>query len=62
MSVDRNWRFRYRLWWMMGLIGALAVSFAAIASPLDSVALPVLLIFVGAFFLLALYVLLAVLP
>lgn len=61
-TVLQKRRFRYRLWWLMGLIGALAVFSAPVISPLDAVALSVLLIVVGAFFLLAGYVLVAILP
>jgi len=62
MIVIQKRRFRYRLWWLMGLIGALAVFAAAVVSPLDTVAVSTLLVVVGAFFLLALYVLFAVVP
>ncbi|GAC1470871.1 MAG: hypothetical protein NVSMB9_16410 [Isosphaeraceae bacterium] len=55
-------RFRYRIWWLMGLIGVFAVCIAPVISPFDSVALLGLLIVLGTFMLLALYVILAVVP
>jgi hypothetical protein len=48
---SENRRFRYRLSWLIGLIGAVAIMIAPVISPLDKVALFILLIVVGAFVL-----------
>jgi hypothetical protein len=59
--IQKRW-FRYRLWWLMGLIATLAILISPIFSPLDTVALSALLILVGTFFLLAGYVMIVALP
>ena len=55
-------RVRFKLWWLIALIGGFALLLGVFRSPLDNLALSLFMAPVGLFFLFSLYVLLVVFP